>query len=159
MGHLKSRLPGATIDRRFDEAQAELEIAYQLDPLSAIITEGRGYLALLRRDFETAIRVYREILRFDSSFHKAYASMGRAYLQWGKLSEAISAFEEAERLGGATPSVQAGRGQALALAGRTGEALQALARFESLEQARWISHVHENAHWLDFSSGDFDAGY
>ena len=67
-----------------------------------------------------------------------FRSMGRAYLQWGKLSEAISAFEEAERLGGATPSVQAGRGQALALAGRTEEALQALARFEFLGQAGWI---------------------
>ena len=74
---------------RWEEAFEEIEIALQLDPLSPIIREGKGYLLMMTGRYAEAIEEYREILEFDKFFYKAFTSMGRAYTQMGRYDEAI----------------------------------------------------------------------
>jgi serine/threonine-protein kinase len=82
-----------------------MEIARQLDPLSVIIQEGRGYLLTLARRYDEAIAVYRALAELDSSFYKAYTSMGRAYSLKGMYGAAIAMLEKGRAMAGEVPSV------------------------------------------------------
>src|SRR5205085_5101895 len=66
---------------RFEQAEAELKTAIELDPLSSILRENVAFLKMLRRDYPGAVQEYRKLLEFDPSFYKAYTSLGRAYAQ------------------------------------------------------------------------------
>jgi TolB-like protein/Flp pilus assembly protein TadD len=144
---------------RFDEAAAEIEIAVQLDPLSSIILEGRAYIRMLRRDYEGALAGYREIIAFDPTFFKAYTSMGRAFVQMGRYSEAIGMLQKGRSLAGDLPGILAATAQAHALAGDPSRARELLAELDRLSRAKYVpttcfAIVHlglgENAQALDW---------
>ncbi|HET8549642.1 MAG TPA: tetratricopeptide repeat protein [Bryobacteraceae bacterium] len=105
------------LNGRFVEAEDELRIAADLDPLSAIIREGMGMVAMLQGRNDEAMRCYRQCLEIDPEFHKAYGAMGRAAIQQGRLDEAVSFLEQARARLGDVPSVLAALGQAHALLG------------------------------------------
>ena len=54
-----------------DEAQVEVQIAIQLDPLSLIVHEGLGYIQKLRRDYDAAYESYRRLMDMDPLFYKS----------------------------------------------------------------------------------------
>jgi len=85
---------------RMDDANAEMSIARQLDPLSSIIQESSAYTLMLGGEYEAAIAGYREILTFDPSFYKAYTSMGRAYIQMGDYQAALAMLQKGRSLAG-----------------------------------------------------------
>ena len=104
------------VQGRFDEALAAVEKAIALDPLSSIIREGRAYTLMLMRRFDEAIDGYREILRMDSKFYKAYTSMGRAYAQQGRFPEALEMLEKGRSMAGDMPTILGAMGQVCGLA-------------------------------------------
>jgi TolB-like protein/Flp pilus assembly protein TadD len=108
---------------RFDESFDELEIAIQLDPLSPIIAEGRGYTLLLRRRYEEAVKALDSLIADQPDFYKGYTSRGRALLHLGRYDEALESLEKGRQLAGRIPTILGAMGQAFALSGRREAAL------------------------------------
>lgn len=119
-----------TLRGRFDEAGEQLETARGLDPLSQIIREGLGMLAMMRRDFESALRAFRDLVELDPTFYKGYASSGRVLSLMGRYDEAVEMFEKARRITGDLPNIIAALGQTLGLAGRRDGALACLQQLQ-----------------------------
>ncbi len=124
---------------RTGEARAEIDLAYQLDPLSAIILECKGYLSLLERQYERALEYYREVLELDATFFKAFSSMGRAYAQMGRYEEAVGMLRKARLLAGDLPSILGALGQTYALAGQPGRAREALGELRALGERCYVA--------------------
>jgi serine/threonine-protein kinase len=152
---------------RLDEAEEQMRIAVDVDPLSMIIREGSGYVPMLRGDYEQSVAAYRELIDLDPSFYKAYSSLGRALSLMGHYEEAIAAFERARVLAGPVPSLLGALGGTLALAGRTAEACALLAELREIEKDRWVPSVsfailhlglHDHASALSFLERAADRG-
>jgi serine/threonine-protein kinase len=125
---------------RFATAAAALAKAMELEPLSGIIREGRGYLALMERRFEDAVREQERLIAFDNTFYKARASIGRALIQMGCHERAIAELGKASILAGMeVPTIVAALGQAQALAGNREVARQHLARLGDLANKRFVA--------------------
>jgi len=123
---------------RFPEAEANLEIAGQLDPLSQIIREGYAFLRLLQRDYEGAVRRYRELIEFDPAFYKAYTSLGRAYIQQGRYLDAIAMLEKGRTMAGDIPNILGAMGQVYALAGEASRAREVLGTLTELARRMYV---------------------
>lgn len=123
---------------RWEEAHEELEIARRLDPLSAIILQCKGYLFLLRRQHEKALRCYQELLELDPYFAKGFSAIGRVRTQVGDYAGAIEMYNKARSLAGDAPDVLAALGQTHALAGKHDFARQMLAKLEELANRRFV---------------------
>jgi TolB-like protein/tetratricopeptide (TPR) repeat protein len=124
---------------RLDEAAEQMEIAIELDPLSSIIQECRGFVCLLKRDYDEAIRLYREILEFDPSSYRPYAAIGRALGVQGNYAEALDMLRKAREMEPDLPSIQAATGQLLGLSGDREGARRVLTALESRARERYIS--------------------
>jgi len=123
---------------RLDEAYAEGLAAHHLDPLSQILREGCGYIHMLRREFDSALNVYRELTDLDPSFYKGYSSLGRLLNLMERYEEAIDMFQRALALGGPVPSILSALGQTLAQAGRKAEAQKYLDKLEAMRKTQWV---------------------
>ena len=80
---------------RFDEADAAMAIARDLDPLSPIIMTEAGYPAYFAGRHDDALRQFANALEQDPNFVPAHCALGRAYLQKGQIDDALTAFERA----------------------------------------------------------------
>jgi serine/threonine-protein kinase len=123
---------------RMEEATAEIEIAQQLDPLSPIIYDGKGFLHLLSRRYDEAIEQYRQMLELDCFFYKAFTAMGRAYTQKGMYEEAITMLQKGRSLSGDIPNILGALGQTYALASRPAEARRLLDELTELSKRRHV---------------------
>jgi serine/threonine-protein kinase len=123
---------------RWDEAAAQIEVARQLDPLSAIILEGRAHLCLFRREYEQALRELQALLDLDPLFYKAYTAMGRIYAIQGRCREALEMFNQGRAYGGDVPSILAATGQVQALLGEREQALRCIETLEQLSREKYI---------------------
>lgn len=123
---------------RFDEAVQEAEMACHLDPLSPLMLEGCGYVHMLRRDYSTALRLYRQLTELDPVFWKAYGALGRVLSLLGRYDEAIAALERARALAGDVPSILAATAQTLGAAGLVWEARSLLDRLHQIHKNQWV---------------------
>ena len=123
---------------RTDEAEAEVRIAIQLDPLSLIVHEGLGHMHLLRHNYEAALEAHRRMVDMDPLFYKGHSCVGRDLSLMGRYEESIEAFETAVGLGGGIPSIIAAMGQTLALAGRKDDARKCLRDLENMARTRYV---------------------
>jgi TolB-like protein/tetratricopeptide (TPR) repeat protein len=124
---------------RLNEAAEEMEIAIELDPLSSIIQESRGFVYLLKRDYDEAIRLYREILEFDPSSYRPYAAIGRALSLQGKHAEALEMLEQARSIEQDLPWIQSATGQILGVSGDREGARRVLSALEERARDRYIA--------------------
>ncbi len=124
---------------RFEEAESELDLARQLDPLSLIIQEGRPYLLMLQRRYDEALAAFQALAELESSFYKAYTSMGRTYSLMGRYDEAVEMLEKGRELtGDEVPNILGALGQSYGLAGRPDRARELLERLASLSRERYV---------------------
>jgi TolB-like protein/Flp pilus assembly protein TadD len=123
---------------RFAQAEQELAIALQLDPLSLIVQEGRGYLLAMSRRYDEAIDAYRAIAELEPSFYKAYSSTGRALSLKGEYGDAIDMLEKARSLAGEVPNIIGALGQTYGFAGRSAEARALLDELRALALRRHV---------------------
>jgi serine/threonine-protein kinase len=128
-----------TLVGRFDESENELQIAADLDPLSAIIREGIGMTAMFRGRHDDAMRCYRACLDLDPEFHKAYSAMGRVSIQQGEYALAVEFLEKARSLMGDVPNVLAALGQAYALNGSRERALGIMGELHAIAQQKYVA--------------------
>ncbi len=124
---------------RWEEAFQEIEIALQLDPLSPVIREGKGFLLMLSKRYDEAIEEYRQTLDLDCFFYKAFTAMGRAYTQKGMYEEAITMLQKGRSLSGDMPNILGALGQTYALASRPAEARRLLEELAELSKRRHVS--------------------
>lgn len=125
---------------RFREAEEELRVAADLDPLSAIIREGIGMVAMMQGRNDDAMRCYRQCLDIDPDFHKAYSSMGRACIQQGRLEDAVRFLDKARANLGEVPNVLAAQAQAHAMLGNRERALELLNEIHRLAEHTHVPH-------------------
>jgi serine/threonine-protein kinase len=123
---------------RFAEAAEMVAKALALDPLSALITEGVGYIHLLQRDYEKAIEAYGRVLEMDSFFYKGYAALGRAHSLAGRYGAAIENLERAWRLCPEVPTILGALAQTYGLAGRVEEAGRTIEALSDLARRRHV---------------------
>ncbi len=123
---------------RLEEALEEIDIARQLDPLSSIISEGRGFVLMLQRRYDEAERHYRALSQADPGFFKAHTSLGRTLLQMGRYPEAIECLNRGRALSGDVPSILGAIGQAYGLSGRADEARQHLGELTAMANNRYV---------------------
>lgn len=81
--------------RRFDEAESANQRAQALDPLSVTVNKQAAWLAFHRREYDTAIALYGNVLELDPHFAQAQREIGLAYLQVRRYHEAQHALRTA----------------------------------------------------------------
>ncbi len=125
---------------KHDEALSWVMRAHELDPLSIIIHTAVGDVLFYARRYEESIVYYRKALEMDPDFLAGHSDLGRALEFSGQLDDAIREYEKAVSLAGETdadPSI--GLANALAVAGRRGEALAALEFLAGRRSGRYVS--------------------
>jgi eukaryotic-like serine/threonine-protein kinase len=85
---------------REQEAIDEANRAYQLDPLSPIVSMARAVAYLSARQFDKAIEVCKEIQADSPTFGRAHGAMGSAYWDEHKYPEAIEEWKTGAQLEG-----------------------------------------------------------
>jgi serine/threonine-protein kinase len=101
---------------RFEEAETELSLALDLDPLSPIITSTMGDPFYYRRHYGQTIEQNKKALELDPDFRRAHFYLMLAYQATGLFEDAIA---EREYLG-ATPAEAAALRKGFARDGRRG---------------------------------------
>ncbi len=127
---------------RFTEAERELQLALEIDPLSPIVREGSGYIHMLQRQYGRAVLEYRKLAEVDPQFYKAYTAIGRVFIQLGKFTEAIEMLERGAALEGTPlPNILGALGQAYAFQGNQDKARSILGQIESMGGERHVPCV------------------
>ena len=124
---------------RFDEAQAEIEQAHALDPLSLIINEAVGWILYLSRQYDEAIKQYRRTLELDPKFVPVRFCLGLAYVQESMLEEAIREFKRSINILGRNPEVVAALGFTYGLSGQRAEAQKLLDKLKERSKHKYIA--------------------
>jgi TolB-like protein/Flp pilus assembly protein TadD len=119
------------IERPVGEAEREISIARQLDPLSVPINIDQAYIRHYYDRNEEALRSVRLALEMNPKFPPAYFWLGRIYTSEGRYTEAETAFQNIGPLRTWTPAMAA-LGYLYGKSGRMGEARAILEEFEDL---------------------------
>ena len=83
---------------RHEEAIAQSERAYELDPLSPIISNARAAVSYNARQYDRAIDAARKTIELDKNLNISWVSLGLSLEQKEMYPESIAALEEAVRL-------------------------------------------------------------
>lgn len=124
-----------------EEADREIRLALEIDPLSLVANGDRGWFSYYRRDYEQAVRYYRQTLAMDPEFSQAWLGLGLAYAQQGRYAEAVEALERVNRLGPIPPAMAA-LGYTYGLAGRKGNGRALLDGLLALGRRRYVSSYY-----------------
>jgi eukaryotic-like serine/threonine-protein kinase len=119
---------------RFDEAEAEGELARQLDPLSLFFRVNKARTFYFSQQFDKVIDYSNAVLGVNQNFHNAHYMLGLAYAQKHDYGKAIESFEKVRSIAGENGLWDAMFGYVYAKAGKRADAEKYLARFT--EQAR-----------------------
>lgn len=124
---------------RFDESQAQMELARELDPRSPVTNSHMGWMLYLARRFAESEERLRMTVEMDASFALASYFSGLTYLQMERFDDAIRQFERAEQLSPGHPPVLSGFGQAYAMKGQRAEARRFLDTLYAMSMDRHVS--------------------
>jgi tetratricopeptide (TPR) repeat protein len=80
---------------RLDEALAEIEKARDLDPLSPSVNLNVADVYYFRKDYDTAIRLYKETIKQYPGFPKVREWLANTYYVTGRNKEAAGYYQEA----------------------------------------------------------------
>ncbi|MCG6962574.1 MAG: tetratricopeptide repeat protein [Acidobacteria bacterium] len=144
-------------DGMADQAESEIRVAEQLDPLSLVISADRGLLPYYRQDYELAIHRYRATLAMDPAFLQARLGLGLAYLHGGERDMGLEVLREANQMAGGAPPTLSAVGYAYGLAGKTAEARAVLEKLLELRKERYISAFYVAGVYIGL--GDKDSAF
>lgn len=80
---------------RFDEAEEQMRLAYEIDPLSPVVSSSHAAVLLYSQRYDEAIEKYTKLLEANPCFVPALLSLGIAFGQKGMMREAVAAHEAA----------------------------------------------------------------
>jgi TolB-like protein/DNA-binding winged helix-turn-helix (wHTH) protein/Tfp pilus assembly protein PilF len=123
---------------RADDAEAQIAVARDLDPLSPTIATQRGAPAVWARRFGDAERAFAEAVKHHPDFALAHYSLAMSRLASGRASEAVASFEVA-RHGLRDEFVLPSLAHALVATGRSDEAAEFLKKLLADEREHYVS--------------------
>ena len=124
---------------RLDEALEEIREAQRRDPISLNIARDAGLIYYYRREYSKAMEESRKTLDLDTSFYGTYWILGLAYEQQSMFTDAIAAFQDANRLAGGSPRAVAALAHCLALSGDCKGATRSLKALKDMLKFRYVS--------------------
>jgi serine/threonine-protein kinase len=127
---------------RFDESEAALRRARELDPFSVVIQCNVSRLFLHARQYDRAIEEARKALEMDPNSFVPHNFLANAYATKKMTREAIAEYEKAAGLPGRTPLGLWALGRAQALSGRRDEALRTVEEMKGLSAHRYVSPAY-----------------
>jgi len=133
----RANLGAALTPTDVTEAIRELENAVALAPnsVTALFNLAVAYGASPDHAASKVIEHLRKVIELSPTFVRAHVALGKAFLQDGKITEAVSALQEAARLQPNSGEAHYQLGLALARAGRKDEANAALQKGRELVAA------------------------
>ncbi|MBI3649915.1 MAG: protein kinase [Acidobacteria bacterium] len=123
---------------RYDEAQATMHRALELDPLSLPINTNLGWLFYLGRRYDEAIKQLKKTLEMEPNYLLARRRLCQVYLQQERFAEADSEFQQALARAGEDLETLASQGYRYALSGQAEAAQQVLDELQSWSCQRYI---------------------
>ena len=123
---------------RFDEAQAEVRRAMELDPLSMPVAATAGWVSHYSGKQADAERELRMVLRTDSTSAIGHLYLGRVLQFNGQLDSALAHFEAMGTLRAWVPTL-AGEAYVYAQRGQRDRALAILQRLDSLSRTEYVT--------------------
>ncbi len=121
---------------RLDEATAEVERGYELDPISLFININLGWILYLKHEYSRALEQNRKALELHPNSCLVYCGLGLTYEAQSMFEEAIAAFERSRSLSRDMLQVVGALGHCLALAGKRDRALELLRELRELSKQR-----------------------
>jgi eukaryotic-like serine/threonine-protein kinase len=123
---------------RLDQAQAQVQRAAELDPLSVPIASTAGWIAHYSGKQEEAESRLRNALAMDSTSVIAHLYLGRVFQAQGKNEQALSEYQATGSLRNWVPTI-AGMGYVDGALGRRADALRALHQLDSLTKTEYVT--------------------
>jgi tetratricopeptide (TPR) repeat protein len=123
---------------RFPEAQRQLQIPVEADPLSSFYHVELALAWYLGRDYDRCVEHCRRAIALDSSSYWPHMLLGWAYEQQGKFESALDEAHLANRLSD-NPQVVASVGHAYAVAGRRADAQRVISDLDKKSRRTYIS--------------------
>jgi len=130
------------MNKKWDEAYREIQLAIELDPLSYIIRNELGWFYHYQKKLDLAIEEYKKVIEMAPDYAVVHFNLGTAYSIKGMHIEALENAEKAVKLSGGSPFMKAGLAYAFALAGKK-ESAEAI-RDEMIDLVR-SGHMYQAA--------------
>jgi serine/threonine-protein kinase len=124
---------------RFDEADAELRRAREMDPLSSAISVSVGMRSYFAHRYAKAVEELSATIDLDATFAPARLFMGLTLTELGRFDDALQELDTARRLSGGSPETIAAAGYASARAGHGQQAQRALEELTAQSSSRYVS--------------------
>jgi serine/threonine-protein kinase len=118
---------------RHEEAQRQIRLAQESEPLAPIIQANVGFLQYMAGNYSKAIEQCRAALTLHPGFAAARECLAQSYLEVGRAEEAVRELRNTRDV------EQAELGYALAVAGHRAEALQLLAVMRERARHNYVS--------------------
>jgi tetratricopeptide (TPR) repeat protein len=80
------------------EADKQAEVAAKIDPASAQTANLRGVIAVQRKEYENAVRLFTEAIAADEKFYPAKLNLADVLLLQAKWADARTRYEELQRV-------------------------------------------------------------
>ena len=138
---------------RFDEAEAAFKKAVDLDPRAAYTNTDLAMLYRCTGQFDKAVEYSRQAIDLDSRHPWAYHNLGWSLLLQGKPSEAVSPFEQLQKLG-ENPNFRMDPGCAYAALGDRAKAEAVIKELEDMARHRYVPAWTQGYIWLYLNERD-----
>ncbi len=125
---------------RFQEAEAEIKRAEELDPLSLFIKVQVGWIYLWAGQLDRAMEQWQKVVELDPNFPLAHYNLGMGYDLKARYPEAIAAYRKALALQDYTYN-WAMLAHAYAMAGEEAEARKILAKMKERAKREYVPTV------------------
>jgi tetratricopeptide (TPR) repeat protein len=139
---------------RFAEAEAALQRALEVDPLSLITNTHLGWVFGSMGRYEAAEKQYRKTLEMDPNFAAAHFSMGMLFGLSGKFKEAIEHAQHGITLSQGDVWMRCGLTFLKGIAGYKEEAVAQLQELLGLSENRYISPTFLSLAYLGLGDSD-----
>ena len=133
---------------RLEEAEAELALARECDPLSVVILASSAENMILQRRPKESLDFYTKTLELDEYFPRAYIGLARTLVLLGRKDDAIEAIERGRALNPSSPLARAIQASIYAGVGRGAEARHMAEELEADKQATYISPYLMMRAWM-----------
>ena len=133
---------------QLEDAQKEIEMALQFDPLSLIVVTALGGCLFRRGKYDEAVESLQVTLAMDPTFYHAHWTLGKVFEQKQDFAKALAAFARAKELERDNPSILADLGHCYGKSGQQEKALKVLASLDEISQNTYISPLSRAVVWL-----------
>ena len=126
---------------RLDEAQVDIDVALEVDPLNAMVANTAGDIYRWQGDTERAVELYREAMELDAGNPLGSNSLGLWHCAKGDTEQGLELLRQARLISLDDPLVVGDLGYCFAISGRSDEARALLDELERRSSDEWVSPV------------------